>query len=291
MSTRTRLIPLIPTTFTLGNLVCGFVAMALAADALRASGGAGPLDPDFGRLIIRAAWVIVIGMVLDSLDGRIARMTGQTSPFGAMLDSLADLVTFGMAPAFIAKVVYEHTMAALDIPFRPPLVTSLCVAYVICAALRLARYTVATDEEDEHQVFAGLPSPAAAALIVSACFFGFEGPTELGAWLPGGFIDEAPVWTLRVLPGMAFIGGLLMVSRVPYVHVASRYVGHKMAVGAFVKLVGVIWLAVLFHEWFLFLAANVYVIGGLVLAWRARRAGRSPLDDLPAPLAGEDVEP
>lgn len=291
MSARSRLVPLLPTAFTLGNLVCGFVAMALAADALRSSTGAGPLDPAFATLMIRASWVIVLGMVLDSVDGRIARMTGQTSPFGAMLDSLADVVTFGMAPAFIAKVVYEHTMASLGLPFRPALVTSLCVAYVICAALRLARYTVTTDEDDDHQVFAGLPSPAAAALIVSACFFGFEGPTELGMWLPGALIHAAPVWTLRLMPAMAFLGGLLMVSRIPYVHVASRYVGHKMAVGAFVKLVGVIWLAVLFHEWFLFLAANVYVLGGLWLAWRAKRAGRSPLDELPPPIAGEDIEP
>ncbi len=291
MSARSKLIPLIPTAFTLGNLVCGFVAMALATDALRASGGTGPLDPAFGHLIIRASWVIVLGMVLDSLDGRIARMTGQTSPFGAMLDSLADLVTFGLAPAFIAKVVYEHTMSELGLPFRPTLVTSLCAAYVICAALRLARFTVFTDDDDSHEIFAGLPSPAAAALIVSACFFGFEGPTELGAWLPGSFMDAAPLWTLRLLPAMAFVGGLLMVSKVPYVHVASRYVGHRMQVGAFVRLVGIIWLAVIFHEWFLFLSANIYVLGGLVIAWRARRSGHSPLDELPAPASGDDDYP
>ncbi len=285
MGARARLIPVIPAAITLGNMVCGFVAMAKAADAMQASGGTGPMDPAFARLILHAAYLIILGMVLDAFDGRIARMTGQTSSFGAMLDSLSDMVTFGVAPAFIAKVVYEHTMQQIGVDFRPGFTTSLCMLYVVGAALRLARFTSATgeDTDKDHLVFAGLPSPAAAGLIIATCIFVFEGRTELGQLWPN-FAESFALVLLRGMPMLALVLGLLMVSRVPYVHIASRYVGHHMQGRSIVKIVLVIWFGVVFHEWSLLVCATVYVVGGLVVGLRARRKGRSPVDELPPPF-------
>jgi len=102
------IIPVLPTIMTLGNLVCGFMAMAKTVDAMTSSTGAGPLDPAFAEKILQAAGLVLLGMIFDALDGRVARLTKSTSPFGAQVDSLADAVTFGVTPALMAKVVYEH---------------------------------------------------------------------------------------------------------------------------------------------------------------------------------------
>jgi CDP-diacylglycerol--serine O-phosphatidyltransferase len=279
-------IPVLPTALTLGNLVFGFLAIAKAVDALQWSGGTGPFDSQFADRIQQGCWFIVAAMIFDALDGRIARLTGQTSPFGAMLDSLADLVTFGVAPAFIAKIVYEHTVRALELPFRPGIVTTLCALYLIGATLRLARFTAGTDSDDDHSTFIGLPSPAAAMTVITACFFIYDGRREIG--LSPQHADELGAWMARGLPYLACLLGVLMVSRVRYVHVAQRYVGQAMRPATFVKLVLVIWVTVFFHEWALFAGALIYVVGGMVLWLRAVWTGGRVEDALPDPWDVED---
>ncbi|MHC5212052.1 MAG: CDP-alcohol phosphatidyltransferase family protein [Planctomycetota bacterium] len=283
-----RLIPILPTALTLGNLACGFIALARLVDALQfATEDGGPLDPAFGRLIVEAAWFIVGAMVFDALDGRVARAMGQTSAFGSQLDSLADVVSFGMAPALMAKVVYEHTMRELGMRYHPGIVTLLCSLFLMGAALRLARFTISTDaEEDSHETFVGLPSPAAAATLITACLFTFRGRTEI--WLEPGLADSVGTWTLRMLPGMAAVLGLLMISRVRYVHLAQRYVRPRVMPRTVVALLLLVWLVVLFHEWLLFAGSLVYVVGGLFLWLRARARGQSPVDALPPPWDPED---
>ncbi len=275
-------VPLLPTLFTLGNLLCGFIAIAKAIDALQSSTGDGVLDPAFATELTKGCWFVVAAMIFDALDGRIARMTGQQSPFGAMLDSLSDLVTFGVAPAFIAKVGYEHTMDALGQRYRPSVVTGFCALYLICAALRLARFNADSGEdESEHHTFSGLPSPAAAGFVVACCFFIFGGTSEIG--LSDAAAASVGAALLRALPYLAAGLGVLMISRVPYVHVFQRYVGLRLRASMMVRLVLIIWVAVQWHEWALFLLISVYVLGGLFLGLRASRAGRSPVEDLPVP--------
>jgi CDP-diacylglycerol--serine O-phosphatidyltransferase len=283
------IIPVIPAALTLGNLVCGFVAMAKTVDAMTNSRGTGPLDPAFSQRIAQAAFFVLLGMLFDVLDGRIARLTRQTSPFGAMLDSLADIVTFGVTPALMAKAMYEHAKTGLDQPFFPKVVTALCAVYVIGAALRLARFTVGTDsDEASHHLFTGLPSPAAAAVLVTSCIFVYEGRYDVG--LSDPWADGLAVLVLRSLPATACLLGLLMVSRVPYVHVVQRYVGHRTGVANFVKLVLVGAFLLLFYGWALFVVSWVYVIGGLALAVRARITGRDLMEALPAPWDEDDDE-
>jgi len=290
MNERRHMIPFLPTALTLGNLVCGFVAIAKVVDALQESAvHGGPLQAAFSDKIMQACWLIMAAMLFDALDGRVARLMKQTSAFGTQLDSLADMLSFGLAPALLAKVAYEHTMTQLELPFRPALVTMLCSLYLIGAALRLARFTIDTDEEaSSHDTFLGLPSPAAAFTMAAACFFIFDGRYEIG--LATDTADWIGVALLRCLPGIAAVLGLLMISRVHYVHVVQRYIKPRTRVANFVRLFVVLWVVVLFREWLLFLVALCYVLGGLFLWMRTRAKERSLLEALPTPWDADDEE-
>lgn len=138
-----RGIYLLPTLFTTGNLLCGFYSLVLAAR---------------GNHEV-AALVVVAAAVLDGLDGRIARLTGTTSEFGLEFDSLADIVSFGIAPAFLS---YQWALS----PF-PSVGWLVAFLYVVCAAMRLARFNIQTAVADKRY-FAGLPSPMAAAFVACA---------------------------------------------------------------------------------------------------------------------------
>jgi CDP-diacylglycerol---serine O-phosphatidyltransferase len=132
----------LPSMFTLGCLFFGFYGIIQAMN----------LRFDY------AASCIFVAMVLDSLDGRVARMTKTQTAFGAELDSLADMVSFGAAPALI---VYEWALASLP---SPRIALAGAFIYAACAALRLARFNVQIDVVDKR-FFNGLPSPAAAAVL------------------------------------------------------------------------------------------------------------------------------
>ena len=97
---------MLPSLVTLGNLFFGFLAIAKVADALRTA-GPGTAFAEVVGLFEAAAILIFVAMICDALDGQVARMTGQATPFGAQLDSIADMVTFGVAPAFLGKVLID----------------------------------------------------------------------------------------------------------------------------------------------------------------------------------------
>lgn len=132
----------LPSLFTLGCLFCGLYGI-LQAMNLRFD---------------HAAIAIFVAMVMDSLDGRVARMTNTQTAFGAELDSLADMVAFGAAPALI---IYEWSLRELP---SPRLAFAVAFVYAACAALRLARFNVQIGTIDKR-FFNGLPSPAAAAIV------------------------------------------------------------------------------------------------------------------------------
>jgi CDP-diacylglycerol---serine O-phosphatidyltransferase len=132
----------LPSLFTLGCLFCGFFGIVQAMNL---------------RFDV-AAGLIFAAMIMDSLDGRVARMTGTQTAFGAELDSLADMVSFGAAPALI---VYEWSLRTLP---SNRLAMAVAFVYAACAALRLARFNVQIGTIDKR-FFNGLPSPAAAAIV------------------------------------------------------------------------------------------------------------------------------
>ena len=128
---------MLPSMVTLANLFFGFLAMAKVADALRMNAPGASFSevlPFFETAVV----LVFIAMVCDALDGRVARMTGQTSNFGAQLDSLADMVTFGLVPAFIAKVLVDwHAQADQNmlLPVGPKLFYASAAVYVLGAAI------------------------------------------------------------------------------------------------------------------------------------------------------------
>ena len=152
-----RGIYLLPTLFTVGNLLCGYSSIVFSAR---------------GAVELAAVLIIVAG-ILDGLDGRIARLTGATSDFGLQFDSLADIVSFGVAPALLA---YHWAL-------RPFGRFGWLVAFifVVCTAMRLARFNLQASRDDKR-FFAGLPSPAAAGTLASTAF-AFPQPAQTGSIL------------------------------------------------------------------------------------------------------------
>jgi CDP-diacylglycerol--serine O-phosphatidyltransferase len=175
---RRKGIYILPNLFTLAALFGGFYAIVMA------------MDDRFDL----AAIGIFCAMVLDSLDGRVARMTNTQSAFGEQMDSLSDMVSFGAAPALVA---YEWALKSLG---RWGWVAAF--VYCACAALRLARFNVNTTVVDKRY-FQGLPSPAAAALVA-----GFM-------WVMNdiGFKGYELSWAMFAL---ALYAGLTMVTNVPF---------------------------------------------------------------------------
>ena len=183
---RRKGIYILPNLFTLAALFGGFYAVVMAMN---------------GRFDLAAVGVFC-AMVLDSLDGRVARMTNTQSAFGEQMDSLSDMVSFGAAPALIA---YEWALRGLG---RWGWIAAF--VYCACAALRLARFNVNTGVVDKR-FFQGLPSPAAAALVAGFIWL----MTEIGVrgedleWLSWKQIT----WTMFVV---TLYSGLTMVTNVPF---------------------------------------------------------------------------
>ena len=271
---------MLPTLCTLGNTFCGFLAIAKAADAL--------LHPEaFHENILWAASMIMLAMVFDALDGKIARLTNQASDFGAQIDSLTDLVTFGVAPAFLVKVIFERSMIDADIAYQQKFVLVLSFVYVVCATLRLARFTLETDLDDaSHEKFYGLPSPAAAGVVASTVFLLFGDGSPLQP------IDDATRnWIVYALPWVLPVLGLLMVSRVEYAHLMSRWLrGRKPFVHLIVVLL-ILFLVLTMHEIAFFVCFTAYAVGGPVHVMVERMMGRrilGPVGEDPLP-PGEDA--
>lgn len=279
-------VPVLPSLVTLGNVFFGFLAIAKVADALRLSTPGAPFV-EVVPLFELAAILVFVAMVFDALDGRIARMTGQTTPFGAQLDSMADMVTFGVTPAFLGKVLVDWHASADGLglmPKHPKLYYGAAAIYVLCAALRLARFNVETGpQEEDHREFRGLPSPAAAAVVCGlvAFFCTKEDPKEiLGRTL---FREDQFDWIVVAMPLVLVTLGLLMVSRVPYPHAVSAIVKQRHSFPFLAGLVVLIGIAAV--EWQLALAAVTlgYVAWGLGLGiYRLLTTGRMdhrPRDD------------
>ncbi|MCP3918696.1 MAG: CDP-diacylglycerol--serine O-phosphatidyltransferase [bacterium] len=246
-----KTVSILPNALTLANAGCGILAISKAIDALALSGAtAGAAGEQlFDRKLEEACWLIVLAMVFDALDGRVARMMDSFSDFGAQLDSFADAITFGVAPAILAKVVLEHEGV-----FHPRMNFLAVAAFALMAILRLARFNLETERDEEsHSQFRGLPSPAAAGMVISAIlmYLSIGGTIEVlgGSATPlGKGLQYLPQWLRSgladlLVPGLAFLMpllGLLMVSRVRYGHAASTLFKRH---GGFQNLVALVFIA------------------------------------------------
>ena len=221
----------LPNLFTLAALFCGFYAIVMA----------------MSNQYEASAMGVFFALVLDSLDGRVARMTNTQTAFGAQMDSLADMVSFGAAPALI---VYEWVLRDLG---RWGWFAAF--VYCACAALRLARFNVNTAVVDKR-FFQGLPSPAAAALLM-----GF-------VWLITvlGLNKTDFVWFSFVL---CLYAGLTMVSNVPYYSFKDFQMRKSVPFAVIVSIALVIAVINLHPPIVLFSLFLIYGTSGYaVYAWR-----------------------
>ncbi|MCL2600239.1 MAG: CDP-alcohol phosphatidyltransferase family protein, partial [Treponema sp.] len=184
-----------------------------------------------------AGYMIVLGMVADVLDGHVARISKSTSSFGAQLDSLCDVITFGVAPAFLmVKLVEAYSdyleRTSNDFALVSDRVVYLIAAvYIMCAIIRLARFNVESKNDDTHLGFVGLPSPTAAGLIVSMVVL----QPRVASWLDASIEDFAMV-TIWGLPFVTLLAGLLMVTRIPFPHVVNRALHGKKRFSTFLLI-------------------------------------------------------
>lgn len=206
---RQRMVAVLPTLLTLGNAASGFGSITFAAKI-------GPELTDGNELLIAAA-LIFIAMIFDMLDGSAARWARQTSNFGAELDSLCDGVSFGVAPAFL--------MLQFSREYHPRLLWVIGALFVVCALLRLARFNVETEEDDSHEFFSGLPSPAAAGTVASFPI-AMRGLKKLTTPDMHATVVQAAEWLIpaikMALPIITLTVACLMVSRIRYSHVFNQ---------------------------------------------------------------------
>ncbi|GEO26701.1 CDP-diacylglycerol--serine O-phosphatidyltransferase [Alicyclobacillus acidoterrestris] len=224
----------IPSLLTLGNLVIGMVAILMS------------IHGHFNE----AALLVVIGMLLDGLDGRVARLLHAESEFGKQLDSLSDLVTFGVAPA---AIMYQVMLSHLGL-----LGAVLAIWFPICGTLRLARFNV---ETKSSSYFVGLPITAAGGILATMA-------------LTRPVLHPAIV----ILPLGMFILSVLMVSRVRYPNF-KRVAFPKSAVVLVPLFVVIVFCAIKFHfiraNWIIFGVLAIYAVYGMLRGVRRHRIRRA----------------
>ena len=228
---------LLPSACTVANILCGYYAILATLDG-RVS--------DFDN----AACAIGFAYVFDSLDGKIARSMGTESPFGKEFDSLADIVSFGMAPAFLAYAWGIRAVAALNAPEAFHLIQLgwlIGFFYVVCCAWRLARFNIHGMAPGDNRFFVGMPTPAAAGMVAAVVHF-VQTPIAdprlsllwlllllvLGVLMSSSFRYYTPKnvqWSRRqpsvtVVVLALLIGAIVYFSRITLLCIASAYALH-----------------------------------------------------------------
>jgi len=213
-----------PGTFTMGNVVCGFLAILSA----------------FEGEITTACWLIILAGFLDLLDGKVARLSGASTRFGIELDSLADFLSFGVAPAVIVYVVKLSSMGKWG--------WIISIVYIMATSYRLARFNILA-HTDEKKIFLGLPTPAAALALVSYIIFSYE------IW---GQLEYT-----QYLVSMVILFAALMVSQIEYEVFPDQFDSPKNKIKlAFIIIAAV--AALTLPRLLIFPMLSLYIILGMV---------------------------
>lgn len=243
---------LLPSIFTVANLFCGYACIVFAT------------QQDFDT----AAILIGIAMVLDTMDGFVARLTRSSTAFGVQLDSLADVVSFGLAPAVLAFTWGLWPLKRLG--------WAAGFIYVTAAAMRLARFNIQTTAAADKRYFVGMPSPAAAGVIASTVYLFPFGPDD-------------PRMALAALV-MVVVPALLMVSTIRFRSVKAIDVGWRRSYLALFVAAIALALIASHPRIALVVLAYGYTIGAL-LAWTVGRVRRRAHDTPPAAQSGQGPHP
>ncbi len=240
---RRRGIYLLPNLLTTGALFAGFYSIVAAID---------------GNLL-GAAWAIYIAMFLDGLDGRVARMTSTESDFGKEFDSLADMVSFGLAPAV---VIYTWGLDRFPeyIALWARVGWLAAFLFTVAAAFRLARFNTSSKVDDKH-FFQGLPSPPAASGIAAV------------VWLSIDY-DIGGIFALIVGLAVTALGGLAMMSNLRYLSFKDFNLGSRVRFGNLLMIPLLLILVSLNPPVVLFSMYFTYAVAGPVI-WLWRRVRRS----------------
>ncbi len=245
----------LPTLFTAGNIFLGFFAILRTFQgAIWASAG----NLGYNHFFEAAAIAIGVAVVADGLDGRIARMTNTVSDFGREMDSLADVITFGIAPAVLAYTWGVQFSPDLTKHIDSRLCYLISFLFLLCGAVRLARFNVQTNPipknpgRPDRKYFIGLPIPAAAA-IVAAVVFACDS-TPLRWWF----------WSVLWLAALAIIG-FLMVSTWRYPSFKDVQLLRPRSPMTLIFIAALIYLVWIYPQPVLLAIALTYVSTGVVI--------------------------
>jgi len=236
----------VPSLFTIANMAFGFFAILSASDM------------EFAK----AGWFILAAIVMDMLDGRIARLLKGESSFGVEIDSLSDWISFGIAPSY---VMYQFLLKDYGFWGRP-----VAFIYTLCGALRLARFnTMAHSGAGSKMYFQGLPIPGAAGILASfvVAYTMLESDIPLRGILP--IMKQMPV-IYGMIPFIMLGLSFLMVSKIPYAAFKqSNLLNIRSLKGMFLVLT-VVFLIVAYPQNALFMFFTIYAVSGVVaVLWRA----------------------
>ena len=248
---RVKYITVLPSLITILNGVFGFTAIMYASKM-------GDASTARASHFAVAGYMVLLAMFADMLDGRLARMSQSTSSFGGQLDSLCDLVSFGIAPAFLMLKLMEYKLELRTVicgGFLHRFIWVAALAYIACAAIRLARFNVENEEnEAAHVSFAGLPSPAAAGVIVSLVI---------------SQQNEFPALDILVyiLPFVTLGVALLMISQIRYPHVLNVYLTGKKPFHYLIWILSLLGIAFVWDLRIALVVAFGGFAGGSLVKW------------------------
>ena len=243
---------LLPSLITTANLGVGFVSILFSINSQ----------------LTQSAWCIIICIGLDMLDGRVARLTKTTSTFGLELDSLSDLVSFGVAPAIL---MYQ---LVLDSMGKPGL--AIALFYCIAGALRLAKYNVKAHLGESGSDFSGLPIPGAAGILASfvLSYELFEMGGEINVKTIPVIMQKMPIFFKMVPVSMVLIS-FLMLSNVPYSAFKKLHLNRPKSLQLLILVVITILLVLTYPQNTIFLIFMLYLLSGVFLYllryWRLRK--------------------
>lgn len=266
--TQASRIYLLPNVMTAGNLFCGFVAVIKCIQARLEAIAPGTYPQSPAELYVQAVWFILAAVVFDSLDGRLARLGGRESLFGAEFDSLADVVSFGVAPALM--MFFLILSPTQGYPIFRVIGWFIGFIYLLCASVRLARFNVITNPylhkpKDSNRDFVGLPVPVAAGTVASLVLL-ILNLAENNRELHFG---------ARFLPGLLLLIAILMVSTIRYPSFKQVDWQMKMRVRTFLVVVAFACFAFWLQEIAFLVLFLSYISFGLWRHLRRRWAART----------------
>ncbi len=268
-----RSVYFLPSMATLGNAICGFAAMYIAAFDASNVGNDPVARFLVGVRFLAAAYLIFFAMVFDALDGRLARFTRHTTDFGGQLDSLADVISFGAAPAFLALMVFKSDGPS-NMPFMlTRLIWASGALYFSCAAIRLARFNVSNEHGEQHHFsFLGLPSPGAAGAVAALVLM----EQDLRSLGPG-ITKHLANLCVYMLPLVVMVTGLLMVSAIRYPHVINKFLRGRRPIARLMLGVIVVLLMFVVHRYVLGVGCLAYALNGPVTLIYLRARRKTPI--------------